>query len=77
MFAVRMKVYLLFARLSSLSRPASLDLEHFTNPSEIRLFTCSSIVGPVKKSQKVVRHFRFKRHFLIGKWVLEANRQRM
>jgi hypothetical protein len=38
MFAVRMKVELLFARLSALSRPASLDLELFTNPPEICIF---------------------------------------
>ena len=43
MFAVRIKINLLFARSSSLPRPASLDLGFFTNPSEMRLFTSSSI----------------------------------
>ena len=42
MFAVKMKIDLLFARSSSLSRPASLDLGLFTKPSGIQLFTCLS-----------------------------------
>ncbi len=42
MFAVRINIDFPFARSSSLSRPASLDLGLFTNPSEIRLFTSSS-----------------------------------
>ena len=34
MFAVRIMIDLPFARLGSLSRPASLDLDPFTKPSE-------------------------------------------
>jgi len=42
MFAEMILIYLPFARQSSLSRPASLDLGVFTNPSEMRLFTSLS-----------------------------------
>jgi len=42
MFAVRMKVDLLFARLASFSRPASLDIWFLTKPSKNQLFMCSS-----------------------------------
>jgi hypothetical protein len=35
----------LFARLCSLSRPASLDLERFTTPSKNRRFTSPSILA--------------------------------
>ena len=44
MFAVWMRIVLLFARSSSLSRPVSLDLRFFTTPSENRLFTGSSFL---------------------------------
>ena len=52
MFAVRMKINLLFAHSSSLPRPASLDLGLFTNPSEIRLSRRSY---PLRRSQLVRR----------------------
>ena len=41
MFAEMKEIDFLFARSSSLSRPASLDLGLFTNPSEMRLIACS------------------------------------
>ena len=43
MFAVMMTISYLFVRLRSLSRPASLDLRLFPNPSEMQLFSGSSM----------------------------------
>ena len=42
MFAVMMKIDIRFARLSSLSRPASLDLGLFMKSSDMRQFTSLS-----------------------------------
>jgi len=52
MFAVGMKIDLLFARSSSLSRPASLDLTLFTKPSEpIMTFNVINFIDPEGKRQ--------------------------
>ena len=56
MFAVRILIDLPFARLSSLSRPESLDLALFTNPWEMRLFTSSSAIIQTSISRMKLAH---------------------
>jgi hypothetical protein len=48
MFAVMIMTDLLFARLCSLLRPASLDLRLLRKPSKWQLYRCSSIRKPLQ-----------------------------
>jgi len=60
MFAVMMMIDLLFARFCSLSRPASLDLGLFTNPSEMRLLKVHHCLVSVLSSKALFeRSFNF------------------
>ena len=59
---------MLFARSSSLPRPASLDLELFTKPSEMRLFTRSTTLAMQFFNSNAIKRLSVTR---IGpKWIL-------